>query len=363
MLAWVGVTGGGLPNVKTIRVFDKMATIRDVAKLAGVSISTVSLALNETGPVSADTYRTIWAAAKAVGYSPNPLAQSLKRGRSRMIGMIVADISNPFMGRFLKVVERRALDSNHLVIVSDSDGKPDQEIAMLDHLSGQRVAGIILAPNGNSPEYVARVNQLKMPLVLIDHRIPGVECDFVGSDNVLASAMLTEHLIRFGHRRIAHIAGRAGLYTSGKRIQGFLETMRGEGIEVDPSLIVDGDYQGERAYAEVMRLMTRADRPTAILAANNVMALGALQAINDLGFKCPQDISLTSIDDVPWGNVIQPRITMVVQQVDELARVASAWLFERINAPGGATIPPREHILIPLLVVGQSCAPPKHLGV
>ena len=117
---------------------------------------------------------------------------------------------------------------------------------MLDHLSGQRVAGIILAPNGSSPEYVARVNQLKMPLVLIDHRIPGVECDFVGSDNVLASAMLTEHLIRFGHRRIAHIVGRAGLYTSGKRIQGFLETMRGEGIEVDPSLIVDGDYQGAR---------------------------------------------------------------------------------------------------------------------
>jgi LacI family transcriptional regulator len=104
--------------------------------------------------------------------------------------------------------------------------------------------------------------------------------------------------------------------------------------------------------------MTRADRPTAILAANNVMALGALQAIIDLGFKCPQDISLTSIDDVPWGNVIQPRITMVVQQVDELARIASEWLFERIKARGGPTPPPREHFLIPRLVAGQSCAPP-----
>jgi LacI family transcriptional regulator len=107
-----------------------------------------------------------------------------------------------------------------------------------------------------------------------------------------------------------------------------------------------------------MRLMTRADRPTAILAANNVMALGALQAIIDLGFRCPEDISLTSIDDVPWGNVIKPRITMVVQQVDELARVASEWLFERIAGRGSPIIPPREHILVPQLVVGQSCAAP-----
>jgi LacI family transcriptional regulator len=97
------------------------------------------------------------------------------------------------------------------VIISDSDGMPAQEIAMLDHLSGKRVAGVILAPNGHSPDYVARVNQLKMPLVLVDHRILGVDCDFVDSDNILASAMLTEHLICFGHRRFAHIAGRAGL--------------------------------------------------------------------------------------------------------------------------------------------------------
>lgn len=335
-----------------------MATIRDVARLSGVSISTVSLALNETGRVSAGTYQKIWTAAQAVGYAPNPVAQSLKSGRSRLIGMVVGDISNPFFGQMLKGVERVALASNHLVIVSDSGAKASQELAILDQLSSQRVAGIILSPHGSSPEYAARINSLKMPLVLVDHKIDGVACDFVGSDNVLASAMLTEHLIRFGHRRIAHIAGRAGLYTTGKRLQGFVETMRAAGIEVDPTLVVDGDYEGERAYAEVMRLITRADRPTAILAANNVMALGALQAINDLGFKCPQDISLTSIDDVPWGNVIQPRITMAVQQVDELARVAAEWLLERINARSGPVPVPREHILVPRLVVGQSCARP-----
>ena len=335
-----------------------MATIRDVASLSGVSISTVSLALNESGRVSAETYQKIWAAAQAVGYTPNPVAQSLKSGRSRLIGMIVGDISNPFFGRLLKGVERYALARNHLVIVSDSGANPDQELAMLDHLSGQRVAGIMLMPHGSSPDYVARIRALRMPLVLIDHRIGGVECDFLGSDNVLASAMLTEHLIRFGHRRIAYIAGTPGLWTSERRKQGFVETMQGAGIEIEESLVVDGQYDGERAYEQTMRLLTRPDRPTAIVAANNVMALGALQAVNDLGFKCPQDISLTSIDDVPWGNVIQPRITMVVQQVDELARLASQWLLERIDARGGPAPPPRERIFVPQLVVGQSCAPP-----
>jgi LacI family transcriptional regulator len=334
-----------------------MATIRDVARMAGVSISTVSLALNSTGPVSAETYRRIWDAAQKVGYAPNPVAQSLKSGRTRLIGMVVGDISNPFFGRLLKEVERRTLEKNHLVIVSDSGLEPARERAILDAMSGQRVAGVILSPHDYSQAHIDYVRSLKMPIVLIDHKIDGLEVDFVASDNILASAMLTEHVIRFGHRRVAHIAGRAGLWTAERRKDGFRATMRAAGLEVDETLIPDGDYEGERAYEQAMRLLTRPDRPTAIIAANNVMALGALQAMNDLGFRCPEEISLASIDDVPWGNVIQPRLTMVVQAVEDLARAATEFLMERIEARG-AFIPAREHILIPRLVVGQSCAAP-----
>lgn len=334
-----------------------MATIRDVARMAGVSISTVSLALNGTGPVSTETHRRIWDAAKTVGYSPNPLAQSLKVGRSRLIGVVMADISNPFFGQLLGGVERIALSHSHLVIVSDSGGDPERERAILEHLTNQRVAGIVISTLSHDPGQVQHLRRLTMPYVLVDQKVDGIEADFVASDNVLASAILTEHMIRFGHRRIAHIAGRAGLWTAERRLEGFRNTMAASGIEVDESLIVDGDYLGETAYAQAMRLLTRADRPTAIIAANNVMALGALQALQDLGFSCPEDVSLTSIDDVPWGNVIRPRITMVVQPIDEMARVATEFLIDRINARG-ATIPPREHILVPKLVVGQSCAPP-----
>jgi LacI family transcriptional regulator len=334
-----------------------MATIRDVAKLAGVSISTVSLALNGNGPVSADTQQKVWDAAKAVGYAPNPVAQSLKSGRTRLIGVVMADISNPFFGQLLGGVERIALGHNHLVIASDSGGNPEREKAILEHLTNQRVAGIIISTLSHNPAQVQQLKRLSMPFVLVDQKVDGIEADFVASDNVLASAILTEHLIRFGHTRIAHIAGRAGLWTAERRLEGFRSTMAAAGIEVDESLVVDGDYLGEVAYAQAMRLLTRADRPTAIIAANNVMALASLQAMHDLGFRCPEDVSLTSIDDVPWGNVIRPRITMVVQPVDEMARIATEFLLERINARGTA-IPAREHILVPKLVVGQSCAPP-----
>ena len=335
-----------------------MATIRDVARMAGVSISTVSLAFSGSGPVHRDTRQRIWDAAKAVGYAPNPLAQSLKSGRTRLIGMVVGDISNPFFGRLLKEVERLALEKDYLVIVSDSGTRPEHERAILDAMSGQRVAGAILSTHGSSPDHIAYLRSLKMPLVLVDHKVEGVDADFVASDNVLASAMLTEHVIRYGHRRIAHIAGYAGLWTAERRKDGFRNTMKAAGIEVDESLVVDGHYDGEHAYVQAMRLLTRADRPTAIIAANNVMALGALQAMIDLGFDCPRDVSLTSIDDEPWGNVIQPRITKAVQPVDQMPRDATEFLMERSN-DRGASMPPRDHILLPKLVVGQSCAAPR----
>lgn len=336
-----------------------MATIRDVAKMAGVSISTVSLALNNSDKVSNATNRKVWAAAKSVGYSPNPIAQSLARGHTDLIGMIVGDVANPFFGQLLKEVEHLVLDKGHLVVVSDTEAEPEREIAMLNHLTAQRAAGALLSPHGHKPDYVKALGEVSMPLVLLDHKVEGVEADFVSSDNILASAMITEHVLRLGHRRIAHISGSSGLWTSEQRILGFRQTMSTGGTTIDEDLILDGRYSGDGAYECTMRLLTMPDPPTAILAANNIMALGALQAMNDLGVRCPEDVSLASIDDVPWGNVIQPRITMVIQPISEIARIATGFLLERIDQRGGPSFAPREVILIPKLFVGKSCAPPR----
>ena len=192
-----------------------MSTIRDVARIAGVSISTVSLTLNDPDRVSAETKRKVADAAREVGHTANPIAQSLKRGKSRLIGMVVADITNPFFGQLLLEVERCAMEVDYLVIVSDTGGREASEKAFLAHLSGLLVSGIILSPCGLYHGPADHIAKLNMPFVLFDHKLNEVQSDFVGTDNILASAMLTEHLIRLGHTRIGCIGGNAGLYTDG----------------------------------------------------------------------------------------------------------------------------------------------------
>lgn len=332
-----------------------MSTIRDVARLAGVSISTVSLTLNHPDRVSVETRRRVADASRSVGYSANPIAQSLKRGRSRLIGMVVTDITNPFFGNLLQEIERCAMQADYLVIVSDTAGRESNEKAILNHLSGQLVSGIILQPCGHYLGQADHIARLNMPCVLFDHKLTEIESDFVGTDNVLASAMLTEHLIRLGHSRIGYIGGTSGLYTAEKRKQGFYDTMKASALTVNESFVLDGRYNGERGYEAAMRLMTLGtDRPTAMLCASNVMALGALQACNDLSIACPDEVSIAGIDDVPWSSVIRPRLTMAVQPVEEMARVASRLLMARIAAADPGAIPFRDVILAPHLVIGQS---------
>lgn len=336
-----------------------MATIRDVAGLAGVSISTVSLALNAPDRVSAETRARVEEAARQVGFSANPIAQSLKRGRSRLIGMVVADITNPFFGRLLREVERCATEAGYMVVVNDTNASEANERAILQHLAGQRVAGMILSPHSAGRDFTAMISALPMPFVLFDHRLEGVDSDYVGTDNVLAAAMLTEHLVRLGHRRIAWIGGTSGLYTAVMRQRGYEQTLQAHGIAVDPALIVDGRYDWQGGYDAAMRLLTRAEgRPTAIIAASNVMAVGALQACNDLSVACPADVSLAGIDDLPWSAVIRPRITAAVQPVDRMAEAACRMLMERIAAPPGAVIAARDMVFPPRFQMGESTAPP-----
>jgi LacI family transcriptional regulator len=336
-----------------------MPTIRDVARIAGVSISTVSLTLNHPDRVSVETKRKVVEAARAVRYTANPIAQSLKRGRSRLIAMVVTDITNPFFGNLLQEIERCAMEADHLVVVSDTTGLEMNEKAILNHLSGQLVSGVILQPCGHYLGSADHIASLDMPCVLFDHKLTEIESDFVGTDNVLASAMLTEHLIRLGHTRIGYIGGTAGLYTAERRRQGFLDSMKASGLTVNEALVVDGRYSGARGYEAAMRLMTLGtDRPTALLVASNVMALGALQACNDLAIACPEEVSIAGIDDVPWSSVIRPRLTMAVQPVEEMARVASGMLMARIAAADPHSIPVKDVILTPRLVIGQSTRAP-----
>jgi len=335
-----------------------MATIKDVAQMAGVSTSTVSLTFANPERVSPETARRIWKVADALDYRPNPFAQNLKKGRSRMIGVLVGDISSPFFGRFLKVVERCLLEHGYLMTVADTEGDPARELELLDHFTTQRIAGILMSPHGSGEEYGQSLAGFETPIVMVDHRFRGVDLDYVASDSRMAARMLTDHIINLGHRRIAQITGPLQLYTAAERLEGFRDAMQAAGIAIDESLIVDGRYRDRDSYTQTMRLMMRPERPTAILAASNMMAFGALQAIQELGYTCPDDVSLATIDDIPWGAVIRPRMTMVLQDIEAIAQTAATYLLERVEAPAHREIGARETILIPRLSIGNSTAAP-----
>jgi LacI family transcriptional regulator len=266
---------------------------------------------------------------------------------------VVGDLTNPFSGAVLHAVERCASAAHYTVVVTNSDGDPARELAAIDLLRSQRVAGILLNAVGHGPAHVAKLAGLPFPIVLYDHLI-ALDRDFVGVDNVLASRMLTEYLLRLGHRRIAFIGGRPGLWTADMRLKGFVDTLRDNDVAFEPSLCVSGDYRGEPAYRETVDLLTRQQPPSAIIAANNVMALGTLEAIVSLGFRCPEDISVVAIDDVPWGALVKPRLTMVTQPIGELMNTATGWLLERIAEGKSTALGPRKLVLTPRLVIGES---------
>jgi LacI family transcriptional regulator len=333
-----------------------MANIRDVARHAGVSIATVSTALNRSGPVSEKTLRRILDAVDAVGYAPNGIARSLRMGRSHLFGLIVSEITNPFFSALTRAIEKAAHDAGYAVIIGNSDEDEERELELLELLRVQRVAGIILSPSGQGPGYRDKLaGERGAPLITIDRQVERLDCDFVGLDNRAAGRLVTEYVLRLGHRRIAFIGGRMGVSTSDHRYEGFRDALLDSGLEPDPAICLRADFRGEAAYAVAQPLLSAPNRPTAIVAANSVMALGALQAIGDLGFRCPQDISVAAIDDFPWSTALRPRLTTVTQPIEEIGRVAVEYLLDRVG--GEQTTRARSKIFAPTLIARDSCIP------
>lgn len=341
-----------------------MATIRDVAKHAGVAIATVSATLNESASVSEETRKRVWAAVEAVGYSPNAIARSLRLGKSRLIGVAIADIVNPFCSSMVRTMEDVAIAAGYSIIVCNTHDDPKRERSVLVQLGAQHVAGVILMPVGHGPDYAKLLEARNFPpIVTVDNKVPGLARDFIGVDNRACARTLTEYLLRLGHRRIAMITGTPGFWTAEERLAAFVETMKDAGAPVDPSMCIPGNYDGDVAYDAAKLLMTRADRPTAIVGANNMIALGALQAILDLGFRCPADVSLVGIDDVPWSGLVRPRVTTSAQPIADIAEAAIGCLLERMSADADADLPPRDIVFKPQFLSGDSAAYLDPVGV
>lgn len=336
-----------------------MATIKDVARVAGVSIATVSATLSGTPRVSEKLSKRVWEAIESTGYSPDGVARSLRLGRTRSIGLVVGDISNPFFTSLAKVVEARASEAGYLVILANSDEEPERELKLLRLLREQRVAGILLAPAGYDEGYLSSLSKIAdVPVVLVDRHLPNTRFDSVLVDNVSAARMVTEYLLRLSHRRIAIVLGKQHLWTTEQRLRGYREALQAAGVAPDAAMELTADSRIESAYDAVQRLLSLPGSPSAIFAANNLMMLGAIEAVMDMGFRCPEQVSLAGIDDFPWSSAIRPQLTTVAQPIEELGNQAVVELLSRIaeKSQNGQIASPRVVTLNPKLLIRDSCA-------
>ncbi|RYF44041.1 MAG: LacI family transcriptional regulator [Comamonadaceae bacterium] len=333
------------------------ATIHDVARLASVSVATVSNALNAARPVAPATRARVLKAAQALGYTPHAAARSMRGRGSGLIGLIVADITNPFFTSLVQSVERAANAHGYAVLLCNSDEDHEREEKHLQLLRTQRVDGIILAATGQASQgRASALGQLRAPVVLVDRGLPEFGLDAVILDNRRAALEATRHILGFGHRRVAILAGPSTVSTGADRLAGYREALLEAGVPYDARWVHDAGFREDRACDAASDMLSQRDRPTAIFAANNLIAIGVMRAIADRRLRCPEDVSVVSIDDFAWANAFRPRLTTVAQPVAAMGEAAVRLLMGRIA--GETPAEPRLEVMAPMLVVRDSCSKP-----
>ncbi|MGV3553389.1 LacI family DNA-binding transcriptional regulator [Rhizobium sp.] len=333
-----------------------MATIRDVANRAKVSTATVSAVVNDSAYVSPELRARVLAAISELDYTPSLAARNLKRGRSQLIALVVADLANPFFARLVWAAEAAVAAWGYSLVLFNSDEKPENERRILSRIKMLSCDGIILVPVDVAATQPMRDTEGEpIPTVLFGRTVDGQKADTITIDNVSAARQVTNYLMDLGHTRIGTITGPLHLTTGRGRLDGMLEAMRARGLEPAPGHVRSGEFREDTAYSVARELLTLPERPTALYVANGVMALGVMRALADLGMKCPDDISIASTDTIPGIGGLRPRLTRTEHPVIDMTNEALRLLVERINR--GLSTDARNVVFQPSLVVGESCAP------
>jgi LacI family transcriptional regulator len=309
-----------------------MTTIVEVAKRARASTGTVSNVLRGTVRVSPALRERVEAAIRELDFHPNEIARSLKVNQTYMLGMVLPDITNPFYPEVIRGAEDRALERGFLLVAANTDEQIDREQHIVSALRSRRVDGILLVPTrGNSVDHIRRTMKSGIPVVCLDRVPTGLKVDAVMLDNVRGAQDCVRHLVRSGYRSIAMITGSLELGVARERLRGYEEGLREAGIEVSKDLILEGDFREGSGYRLTKDLLLRADRPSAILVSNGVMALGVLQAFEELGVRCPEDVALATFDDLAGDRAFHPRLTVISQPGYEIGARGVTLLMDRIE--------------------------------
>lgn len=338
-------------------------TIRDIAQAAGVSASTVSLVLRgKENRISEETKLRVRQIAKQMNYVPNQVAVSLVTKKTHTIGLIYADMLNPFYSELAVGVERNAQLHNYSLLICNCDEQVERCIHSIDLLESRCIDGFILQPpetiNASPKQLHAlqeKLNTCRTPYVILDRAIHNVFHDYVSADHQLGGYLATDYLIRLGHTRIGCITGSLSDYGSKRRLAGYQEVLSKHGISYAPSLIYEGLYLIETGYRGAMELFKK--DVTAIFAFSDQIAIGVQRAASECGIPIPEDLSLVGYDDSTISHLCAVPLTTIRQPIELLGRRACELLIDRIEEPDRAH---QDYLYPPVLIQRSSCSLPRH---
>lgn len=334
----------------------KRITMRQIAARARVSVGTVSHVINHTAGVREPVRRRVLEAIERLGYQPSLLARGLRRNQTTIIGVIIPDISNPFFPLVVRGVEDIAYQNSYRLMLCNADNDAQKEQVYFDELRAYRMAGLIVIPSANSRLVAAADTAGELPVVCLDRCPESWKGDSITVDNTEGAYQATRYLLELGHRRIAAITGQLHVTSAVERLKGFKRALREFAVTIAPEYIQEGRFDRLSGYEKSLLLLQFSPRPTAIFAANDLVALGVLAAMRELGLRCPEDVSLTGFDDLELASFTNPALTTVAQPAYQMGARAAALLFERLR---GEALPAQHIVMKTALKARDSTAAPR----
>jgi DNA-binding LacI/PurR family transcriptional regulator len=330
-----------------------MASLQEVARRAKVSIATVSRVLNKSEKVVPETRAIVEQALRDLEYRPSRVARRLrmKDGRAHLVGLIIPDIQNPFYAEIARGVEDAAYAAEYALLLCNSDESSEKEQFYLEVMRSESVDGVVLPPFDETDAAVAAIMKTGMPVVCVDRSLSKEKTDLVEVDNYRGGFEAVTHLIERGHKSIGLIEGRIQVSTNRERRRGYLDALADAGIPVRKDLMREGDFRQESGRVLAGQLLDMKKPPTALFALNNLMTIGALNAIHQRNLKVPTDVAIVGFDDLPFAEALDPPLTVVRQPAYEVGRQAMELLLKRIMEPARSTVTMR---LLPQLIVRRS---------
>ena len=326
--------------------------IKDIAKIAGVSVSTVSLVLNKKSGVSEKTRLRVQSVAEKLNYIPSHIARSLVMKKTRSVGLIVPDIAEVYYGTLARIIQDAMSNRAYTTLIFNSDNRYEKEKEGLDFLVEKNVDGIIMVPRGNGN--LERVKNIRVPVVFVDSYIENLAISYVGVDNERAGYIATEHLIKLGHRRIACITGPPGFNSSEERIVGYKRALADAGIEFNGLFLKHTDWTVEGGFQATEEIFSLETRPTAIFVTGDTCAIGVFEALLGKGYRIPKDVSIVGFDDMKFSPFLKVPLTTVRQPIHQLGNFAVELLLGMIDSNNISE--PKRIILDTELVIRESTA-------